>query len=1606
MASNVNLKASGLVISPNQLELPEGSLVEASNVIIRRDNVIEKRRGFKLYENSFGASTDRAKQIFTYQNQLIRHYSSILEHDNANGSFTAFSGSYLETDVGLRIKSIAANNNCYFTSSEGIKKISSASSDLSGSIITNAGGVKAIDLTGALKYTYASTSGFLPINAAVSYQVVWGTKDANSNLVLGTPSATFQIYNFGEQLIAQDLAYLLSGLDSVGNNAGSGLLSDTNYLNTLNLPITATASQLRTNLIALTSKIDTDLLFADQSLVAPLQIGTVTISNGICTVNFTSGTVTDYLTIGDKVFLAGFNVNNSVKTFNSTTNVNTTTDRITITNHGYIEGDKIVFTGTLPTGISSGTTYYIINPTTNDFQFSTVPGGTPVDITLVAVGTGTATVTSRGSVLNGAQTLTSSTSSTITFTTDAFGDVTTSTATINSNKYRSIDQPSIPNSLATGNDIFSIQSYMDSTILELQSELNSVISTANLNSYIINLGVTKTSTVDLTINIPQSVIDAGLNVYFYQIYRSPISEATGTTSLSDLVPSSELRLVYEAFPTQAEFTAKKIEVEDIVPDSFAGAYLYTNEATGEGALQANDVPPFAKDINYFKNVVFYANTKTRQRKTFSILGISEILNQYDLGNNPSITITDGTSTTTYKFIKGVKEISKLLFGSSGVPAVNTMVSTVSPASYFLINDGKKNEYYVWYKNGPNPTDPAIANKTGIEVDINTTDTNDTVAYKTRDALNKFIDNFSSYLYNISIEQNSTNIVVGTDTFNSTAHGLANNEPVKFETTGSLPSPISSSTLYYIINATANTFQISTTVGGAALNITTTGSGTLKVSEQRQLFIENVIAGITTDSSIGTLPVAYSISTTQQGNGENPATNSILLSDLVSPAQALDETARSLVSVINQNASSPIYAYYLSSVNTVPGKMLFESKILSNSPFYILSSSSNIGSSFSPDISPTNSITNISVANPTVITSAAHGLVNGDIIVISGSNSTPSIDGLYSVMVTGVNTFTVPVNVTVLGTTGAFIKASLSEFSENESKIHRIYYSKKDQPEAVPLLNYFDVGASDKAILRIFPLRDSLFVFKEDGLYRISGELAPFSLALFDSSCILIAADSIGVSNNLIYCWTRQGISTVSEAGVNTVSRAIDTEILKLGSSNYPNFGTATFGIGYESDNSYLVWTVQKTSDTLATICYRYSNLTNTWTTYNKTNTCGKLKGLDDRLYLGAGDTNYIEQERKTFTRQDYADRELAKTLNNDKYFGNKIILSTISDLAIGDVVLQDQTLTVYQYNMLLKKLDLDPGISSTDYYSTLNAVGGNNMRDKLVLLCNKLDGDGLAFTDYFSRIDQKLGSITGVTPGSSAIINSVAHGLLSSRIITISGNTSTPSINGTWEVTVIDANNFSIPTPATTGVADGSWLTPVENFADLKSCYNLTITHLNADTTVAYTNYTLITNNTIQESIIKSINTVTKEITLNLSIDYVVGALSIFKAIDSTFTYAPTTMGDPLNWKHLYEATMMFESKAFTSGTLSFSTDLLPQFIDINFDADSNGIFGHQAFGSGFFGGASHSAPFRTYIPRYAQRCRYINVKFDHNIARENVLCYGITLTGADNVKSSRAYRS
>ena len=74
----------------------------------------------------------------------------------------------------------------------------------------------------------------------------------------------------------------------------------------------------------------------------------------------------------------------------------------------------------------------------------------------------------------------------------------------------------------------------------------------------------------------------------------------------------------------------------------------------------------------------------------------------------------------------------------------------------------------------------------------------------------------------------TSVNTGTETITSNAHGYANGDAIRFQSTGgTVPGGLIAGTTYYVINAATNTYQVSLTSGGSAENLTSGGSGTIE-----------------------------------------------------------------------------------------------------------------------------------------------------------------------------------------------------------------------------------------------------------------------------------------------------------------------------------------------------------------------------------------------------------------------------------------------------------------------------------------------------------------------------------------------------------------------------------------------------------------------------------------------------------------------------------------------------------------------------------------------------------------------------------------------------------
>lgn len=346
------------------------------------------------------------------------------------------------------------------------------------------------------------------------------------------------------------------------------------------------------------------------------------------------------------------------------------------------------------------------------------------------------------------------------------------------------------------------------------------------------------------------------------------------------------------------------------------------------------------------------------------------------------------------------------------------------------------------------------------------------------------------------------------------------------------------------------------------------------STKQRLYLTLVGTSGLNSKSITLSGLAYTFSTTP--GSENASTRTVEVSASGIAAVAIDETARSLVRVINRASSNTsVYAYYLSGPDDLPGQVLIEERGVGASAFTVQASDSTISGMFSPP---------------------------------------PPV-----------------------GSTNA------ASTSTNDVRKNGLFYSKTQQFEHVPALNYVLVGAANDDILRIIALRDSLVIIKQNGgVYRLTGETVPFYVQPLDLTVICKSANSIAVLANSVFMLSNQGIVRITDTGVEVISRDIEPEILPL--LTYSGLNDYTCGYGYESDHTYMLSTMKESTDTAPTQTFVYNTFTRAWTRYTFGFTDALVEDSVDKLFFAKSGDSVVYRERKSFSDADYADPESSITL--------------------------------------------------------------------------------------------------------------------------------------------------------------------------------------------------------------------------------------------------------------------------------------------------------------------------------------------------------------------------
>jgi hypothetical protein len=239
-------------------------------------------------------------------------------------------------------------------------------------------------------------------------------------------------------------------------------------------------------------------------------------------------------------------------------------------------------------------------------------------------------------------------------------------------------------------------------------------------------------------------------------------------------------------------------------------------------------------------------------------------------------------------------------------------------------------------------------------------------------------------------------------------------------------------------------------------------------------------------------------------------------------------------------------------------------------------------------------------------------------------------------------------------------------SDNAQK-NAIYVSKRDQPEGVPITNFFLVGSAEHSIDRIVSLSDSVFIFKKDGIFRMTGEIIDnFRVYLYDDTNVLIAPDSAITYNDAVFCFTNQGIMAVTASSPILVSKDIQETILKK--VNFTDIDLYTFGMAYETDRKYILFTINNSGDSPANIAFVFDSITQAWTTWAVTARAGFINPEDDKIYL-CSDDEFVRKERKSYDDTDYSDDQFDVSITAfDGQF--MVTLASVTNVVVGQSLFQ------------------------------------------------------------------------------------------------------------------------------------------------------------------------------------------------------------------------------------------------------------------------------------------------------------------------------------------------
>lgn len=263
-------------------------------------------------------------------------------------------------------------------------------------------------------------------------------------------------------------------------------------------------------------------------------------------------------------------------------------------------------------------------------------------------------------------------------------------------------------------------------------------------------------------------------------------------------------------------------------------------------------------------------------------------------------------------------------------------------------------------------------------------------------------------------------------------------------------------------------------------------------------------------------------------------------------------------------------------------------------------------------------------------------------------------------------------------------AYYSRSSDTWEERNGLRYSKPDQPDHAPATNSIRIGSENLHGLKAVPLESALIVFREDGIYRVTGE-APdsWTITTLDQQTRLLSASAVDVIDNRAYAWTDRGVVVVSENGVSPLSEPVvgmgnAADELKARRLDFTrgNTNKGCFMVAWPTRGLVCLAVPASISDVYSELWWVYSISTGTWSRFLLSSRCAAFDAERNALYVesGEGDWFEIRRERLELGFEGACDDEHAVTLVETPSPTTIVIPDSDIDRwipAAGDLIYQD-----------------------------------------------------------------------------------------------------------------------------------------------------------------------------------------------------------------------------------------------------------------------------------------------------------------------------------------------